>query len=155
MDNKIICGDAPSIDSVMHTNDSLGEPSPVTEIDLRGRARKPTRFAYKQKKVPESDSQEVVVSGNMSVPSNTSFNGQYKERSASEELDSSPRSTIYLKELKKKNSNELIAVAESMNILSYHNLNKQELIFYILKTAAEIGDVVIGEGVLEVLHDSG
>ncbi len=58
-----------------------------------------------------------------------------------------------LKELKAKKPNELLALAEEHEVENPSAMLKQEMIFAILKKMAEKGQVIIGEGVIEVLQD--
>lgn len=58
-----------------------------------------------------------------------------------------------LQELKRKNANELLQLAESLGVENASNMLKQEMIFSILKSHAEKGEAIIGEGVIEVLQD--
>jgi transcription termination factor Rho len=58
-----------------------------------------------------------------------------------------------LKELKAKKPDELLKIAEEHEIENAGSMLKQEMIFAILKTFAEKGQEIIGEGVLEVLQD--
>lgn len=58
-----------------------------------------------------------------------------------------------IKELKSRRLAELIAIAEHHELSDVASLRRQELIFAILKTVAEKGGDIYGEGVLEVLQD--
>ena len=58
-----------------------------------------------------------------------------------------------LQELKRKKPNELLAMAEAAGIESASSLLKQEMVFALLKRAAEDGTEITGEGVIEVLQD--
>lgn len=58
-----------------------------------------------------------------------------------------------LTDLKKKSVPELMSIAESMGLESTGRARKQEIIFNILKSHAEKGEDIFGEGVLEVLPD--
>lgn len=58
-----------------------------------------------------------------------------------------------LNELKKKPVNELIELAESMNIQHVGRSRKQDVIFAILKAHAKNGEDIFGDGVLEILQD--
>jgi transcription termination factor Rho len=58
-----------------------------------------------------------------------------------------------LQELKRKNANELLQLAESLGIENASKMLKQEMIFSILKSHAEKGEAIIGEGVIEMLQD--
>lgn len=60
---------------------------------------------------------------------------------------------IKLHDLKKKSPKELIEISAEFDIESASAMRKQELMFAILKSMAENGTVIIGEGVVEVLQD--
>jgi transcription termination factor Rho len=60
---------------------------------------------------------------------------------------------MHLKELKKKTPAELVAMAEELGVESASTLRKQDLMYAILKEEAENGEVIIGEGTIEVLQD--
>jgi transcription termination factor Rho len=60
---------------------------------------------------------------------------------------------MHLTELKLKPVNELIVLAESMNIPNVARSRKQEIIFAILKAHAKSGEDIFGDGVLEILQD--
>ena len=61
---------------------------------------------------------------------------------------------IDLNELKRKNANELIALAETLGIQEgVARARKQDVIFNILKAHAKSGGGIYGEGVLEILQD--
>jgi len=58
-----------------------------------------------------------------------------------------------LKELKKKTPTELLLLGEELEIENTSSLRRQELLFAILKTMANRGTAIYGDGVLEVLQD--
>ncbi|NBX03859.1 MAG: transcription termination factor Rho [Alphaproteobacteria bacterium] len=58
-----------------------------------------------------------------------------------------------LQELKLKNADELLQLAESSGVENASQMLKQEMIFAILKKQAENGETLTGEGVVEVLQD--
>ncbi len=58
-----------------------------------------------------------------------------------------------LTELKQKTAQELVDIAESLDIQGLMRAKKHELIFAILQAQAEKGGEIIGDGVLEVLND--
>src|SRR6187402_284871 len=58
-----------------------------------------------------------------------------------------------LQELKRKKPNELLDMAEAAGIESASSMLKQEMVFSLLKRAAEEGKEITGEGVIEVLQD--
>ncbi len=60
---------------------------------------------------------------------------------------------MHLSELKQLHVSELLAMAEASGIDNANRMRKQELIFALLKTKARQGEVIYGDGVLEVLPD--
>lgn len=60
---------------------------------------------------------------------------------------------MHLSELKQLHVSELLAMAESSGIENANRMRKQELIFALLKTKAKQGEIIYGDGVLEVLPD--
>lgn len=64
-----------------------------------------------------------------------------------------PSKLISLKDLKRKSPTELIEMAEEHGVENPGGMLKQDVIFAILKKAAEKGGGFLGEGVLEVLQD--
>ncbi len=60
---------------------------------------------------------------------------------------------VKLHDLKQKSPKELIEISGEYDIESASAMRKQELMFAILKSMAENGTVIIGEGVVEVLSD--
>lgn len=64
-----------------------------------------------------------------------------------------PDMVFYLKDLKKKSPDDLMDLAENLEVESPATLVKHDLVFVILKKLADKGGVMIGDGVLEVLQD--
>ena len=60
---------------------------------------------------------------------------------------------MQLKELKQKKPDELLIIAEEMEIDNASSMLKQDMIFAILKKRAENGEAISGGGVIEVLQD--
>lgn len=60
---------------------------------------------------------------------------------------------LNLKDLKKESADKLLIIAEENGVEDASGMLKQDLIFAILKTVAEQGGIIKGEGVLEVLQD--
>ncbi len=58
-----------------------------------------------------------------------------------------------LTELKRKSINELVEIANDLNIEGASTLRKQDLIFSILTTRSDSNGQIYGEGVLEILPD--
>jgi transcription termination factor Rho len=63
------------------------------------------------------------------------------------------REELNLVELKNKNIRELLSIARSYNIDGASSMRKQELIFALLQSQAEMSGLIYGEGVLEILPD--
>ena len=63
------------------------------------------------------------------------------------------RPTIDLNALKKMSPTELIQLAESLSIEGAARARKQEVIFSILKAKARGGEIIVAEGVLEIMQD--
>lgn len=58
-----------------------------------------------------------------------------------------------LDDLKKKSVEELLSIAESINLENAPNMLRQELIFEILKATSQRNGQIYGQGVLEILPD--
>lgn len=69
------------------------------------------------------------------------------------EQNNADGSIVYLAEIKRKSTEELLIMAESFKVEDAESLYRQDLIFAILQRVAEQGLTMIGEGVLEVLSD--
>lgn len=77
-----------------------------------------------------------------------------KERGGrNQEARESAHNEMNLVELKSKNIRELLGMAKSFNVEGASSMRKQELIFAILQTQAEMSGLIYGEGVLEILPD--
>ena len=60
---------------------------------------------------------------------------------------------MHLSELKAQHVSQLLEMATQFEIEGANRLRKQELIFAILKNRAKNGDIIFGDGTLEVLPD--
>ena len=60
---------------------------------------------------------------------------------------------MHLKKLKNMPPSDLIKFAEENGIENASNRRKQDLMFVVLKTLAVKGDIINGDGVIEVLQD--
>ena len=60
---------------------------------------------------------------------------------------------LKLQELKAKSAADLIAFAKENGVENSSSLRKQELLFAVLKSLAEVDIEIIGEGVIEILQD--
>ncbi len=60
---------------------------------------------------------------------------------------------MHLTELKRKTVEELLEIADTMQIEGVARARKQDVIFAILKAHAKSGESISGEGVLEILQD--
>lgn len=66
-----------------------------------------------------------------------------------------PPETIEFNDLKHKKPEELVVIAEKYNVQNIAEMNKQDMVYGILKSFSNINplNIIIGEGVLEVLSD--
>ena len=62
---------------------------------------------------------------------------------------------MHLGELKAKPIDELLSIAGEMGIENIARSKKQDVIFSILKKHSKSGEDIEGEGVLEILNDTG
>ncbi|MDA9558708.1 transcription termination factor Rho [Alphaproteobacteria bacterium] len=60
---------------------------------------------------------------------------------------------MHLKDLKQKKNNELLAVASEHNIENAANMRRQDIMFSILKSVADKGSAIHGDGVIDILQD--
>jgi len=105
---------------------------------------------HKEKVKPEPNSEEETTSkseannyrGDDFVP-------------VKDESTARPEDILELKSLKSKTPESLIAIAEQYGVENIGDLGKQDIIYYILKSFSDKSpeNVIIGEGVLEVLQD--
>jgi transcription termination factor Rho len=75
---------------------------------------------------------------------------QYREARAPTPQE---KTTMHLKDLKKKTPADLVAMAEEMGVEGASTMRKQDLMFSILKIQAENGVEIMGAGTIEVLND--
>lgn len=78
------------------------------------------------------------------------------EQKSPPKLDSQKEATnsvVFLSEIKRKSTEELLQMTESFNIEDAESMYRQDLVFTILQRVAEQGWTMIGEGVLEILSD--
>ena len=76
-----------------------------------------------------------------------------KKLKEDEDLSNSITEKLNLCEFKNKPPSELIALAELLDLKNPNNLNRHDLVFSIMRSYAEKGIQIIGEGVLEILSD--
>ena len=60
---------------------------------------------------------------------------------------------MHLKELKQRAPAELVAMAEEYDVEGASTMRRQDLMFAILKEVADDGEVIVGQGTIEVLQD--
>ena len=63
------------------------------------------------------------------------------------------KNAMNLAELKTRPASELVELAQSMGLESLARSRKQDIIFSILKSHAQSGENIFGEGILEILQD--
>ena len=60
---------------------------------------------------------------------------------------------MHLQDLKKMSPSDLILFAEEKGVENASNRRKQDLMFSILKSLADNGETITGDGVIEILPD--
>ena len=60
---------------------------------------------------------------------------------------------MHLKDLKQKKNNELLELASKHNIENAANMRRQDIMFSILKSVADKGTAIHGDGVIDILQD--
>ncbi|MDA9654835.1 transcription termination factor Rho [Pelagibacteraceae bacterium] len=60
---------------------------------------------------------------------------------------------MHLKDLKQKKNNELLELAAEHNIENAANMRRQDIMFSILKSVADKGTAIHGDGVIDILQD--
>jgi transcription termination factor Rho len=60
---------------------------------------------------------------------------------------------MHLKDLKQKKNNELLELASEHNIENAANMRRQDIMFSILKSVADKGTAIHGDGVIDILQD--
>jgi transcription termination factor Rho len=135
------------------TEEENGSSIPKRNANIKKRVLKMNRAARSES--PDANSGIVKNNGDESnAPSQVSIEFKESEVKEMNEEKQIPETMVfYLKNIKKKPSEELMGLAESLQLESPSNLPKHELIFFILKRLAEKGGIIIGEGTLEVLSD--
>ena len=102
-----------------------------------------------------SSSGQVNNALNNSSANNTNFNEDDDDDLKSEKKSNSNGKTLELKFLKSKSAESLIEIAKEYGIESISDYGRQDIIYHILKNFSDQNpeNVIIGEGVLEVLED--
>jgi len=102
-----------------------------------------------------SSSGQVNNALNNSSANNTNFNEDEDDDLKSEKKSNSNGKTLELKFLKSKSAESLIEIAKEYGIESISDYGRQDIIYHILKNFSDQNpeNVIIGEGVLEVLED--
>ena len=60
---------------------------------------------------------------------------------------------MHIKDLKEKKTHELLALAKEHNIENAANMRRQDIMFSILKSVADNGTAIHGDGVIDILQD--
>ena len=123
--------------------DISAEDEQVSKTDYKkyegGGYRKPN---YHQNRGPQGDR-----------PTQQQNQGQERRESIHAKYEKVKRGQLHIQELQKMNVAQLHEIAKEEKIEDYSGLNKQNLIFRILKDRIKRTGLMYGEGVLEVLPD--
>ena len=97
------------------------------------------------------------VNGNQSSPKEDSKipmrKGGKKHNELQDKYENTKQGELHINELQKMSVDELYDIARKENMEEYQGLNKQDLIFRILKSRINENGLMYGEGVLELLPD--
>ncbi|GDX35785.1 hypothetical protein LBMAG18_02960 [Alphaproteobacteria bacterium] len=104
---------------------------------------------------PNSGSIQTNNSSSNSTIINSNFNDEDDEDLRSERKVNSNGKTLELKFLKTKSAESLIEIAKEYGLETTSDYGRQDIIYHILKNFSDLNpeNVIIGEGVLEVLED--
>ena len=150
---------------VITTTEAEKTPEPVAADDASPAPKKPTLKAKKiripAKKDPAAEKEKEDKESKKDKEEQASDSTTNEKKSAPSENNSNttnetpkdPTLVFYLKDLKKKTPDELLELAETLNVDNPSNFAKHDLIFVILKKIAEKGGTMIGEGTVEILSD--
>lgn len=75
------------------------------------------------------------------------------ESSVEESVEKQPGITLHLQDIRNKSHEELITLAESLNVENPDNLHKNDLVYHILQKIADNEGILIGDGTLDILQD--
>lgn len=142
-------------------NPSNGSSSESTTLKLNNREIVRENNSSNQNQNNQNQSLENSKPANVqeapnNMNNNGSNNGDYNEENdETNPSGSSASAVLELKSLKNKSPEKLIEIAASYGIDNVGDLGKQDIIYYILKgfSDQDFNNVIIGEGVLEVLPD--
>ncbi|AEI88510.1 transcription termination factor Rho [Candidatus Midichloria mitochondrii IricVA] len=141
---------------------SHGTPEQGTDFELSPPQNEPTksrnfsRKNFRRKKENAEVSQELIKSDKENVQETDSeslSDLDSDKKDEPEQHSNIPAMAFHLKDLKRKNIEELMELAESLAIDNPSNFQKHDLVFAILKCLADKGGIIVGEGVLEILQD--
>lgn len=119
------------------SRDNSGEIHTPPPLPLQGRELETSEINHTES--------EINGSGENTSDQHMKFQQKREGRFAGQEFN--------IKDLKNKSADELLTIAEKNGIENFSGMLKQELIFSILKNAADLGGVIKGEGVIEILPD--
>lgn len=103
----------------------------------------------KEELQPTPDVEKKEQSKKLDKPAESSKAEESSNDSSNQDSDL----VFNLRDLKKKSTDGLLDLADSLQIENSNSLPRHDLIFIILKRLAEKGGVMIGEGTLEILND--
>ncbi len=122
-----------------------------------GKAATRKRNTSKAKANPEANDvaeQVEEIKDQTNDTNDAAKNKKKEEESTHAKYERVKKGDLYLRDLQKLSVPELHDIAKKENITEYTALNKQSLIFRILKERIRQNGLLFGEGVLEVLPDN-
>ncbi len=113
----------------------------ILRTTSRNKSENPTKFFKKrlshEQKVEHEEIKELVNNEEENTESIREFENQ----------------VFFISSLKNKAPNELIELANSLTLKNRNHINRHDVVFSILKSYAEKGAKLIGEGVIEILNE--
>ena len=118
------------------------------------RKRKASKAKADPEQVDVPEQAEEVTDQTADAKEIAKRNKKEEEESTHAKYERVKKGKLYLRDLQKLSVPELHDIAKKENITEYTALNKQNLIFRILKERIRQNGLLFGEGVLEVLPDN-
>ncbi len=134
----------------------MAKSAAKNENSAASKKRKPTRAKSLAEEAEQN--QQEADSATATVNNGDKNEAQKNDKKAEEEsthakYERIKKGSLYLTDLQKQSVSELHELAKKENIKEYSALNKQNLIFRILKERIRQNGLMYGEGILEVLPD--
>lgn len=123
-----------------------------TKLKIRKNPEKESEESFETNTTPPSRHHENEARPRAS--DNKEYNNDINEAEENTEPNISGDQIIFqLKDIKRKSSDEIVELAISLGIEDAIRMNRNELIFMIMKRLSENGGLIVADGVLEIIQD--